>query len=75
MVDPQKSLEREALLRRHRDIQAELAQIERNREPSLSFLYVAHRRSPSFLSRGAALDTSRGLVLLISPSSRRPDAF
>ena len=30
MLDPQKTLEREALLRRHREIQAELAQIERN---------------------------------------------
>jgi hypothetical protein len=30
MVDPQKTLERVALLRRHREIQAELAQIERN---------------------------------------------
>ena len=30
MLDPQKTLEREALLKRHREIQAELAQIERN---------------------------------------------
>jgi hypothetical protein len=30
MLDPQKTLEREALLRCHREIQAELAQIERN---------------------------------------------
>jgi uncharacterized NAD(P)/FAD-binding protein YdhS len=30
MLDLQKTLEREALLRRHREIQAELAQIERN---------------------------------------------
>jgi hypothetical protein len=30
MLDPQKTLEREALLRRHREIKAELAQIERN---------------------------------------------
>jgi hypothetical protein len=30
MLDPQKKLEREALLKRHREIQAELAQIERN---------------------------------------------
>ena len=30
MLDPQKTLERETLLRRHREIQAELAQIERN---------------------------------------------
>jgi hypothetical protein len=30
MLNPQKTLEREALLRRHREIQAELAQIESN---------------------------------------------
>ena len=30
MLDPQKKLEREALLERHRKIQSELAQIERN---------------------------------------------
>jgi uncharacterized protein YeeX (DUF496 family) len=30
MLDPQKTREREALLNRHREIQAELAQIERN---------------------------------------------
>ena len=30
MLNPQKTLEREALLRRHREINAELAQIERN---------------------------------------------
>jgi hypothetical protein len=30
MLNPRKTLEREALLRRHREIQAELAQIERN---------------------------------------------
>ncbi len=30
MLNPQKTREREALLRRHREIQAELAQIERN---------------------------------------------
>jgi hypothetical protein len=30
MLDPQRKLEREALLKRHREIQAELVQIERN---------------------------------------------
>ena len=30
MLNPQKTLEREALLKRHREIQAELAQIESN---------------------------------------------
>ena len=30
MLDPQKTLEREALLRRHRELQAEIAQHERN---------------------------------------------
>jgi hypothetical protein len=30
MLDPQKTLEREQLVKRHRQIQAELAQIERN---------------------------------------------
>jgi hypothetical protein len=30
MLDPQKTHEREALLKRNRDIRAELAQIERN---------------------------------------------
>jgi hypothetical protein len=30
MLDPQKKLEREALLKRHREIQADLVQIERN---------------------------------------------
>jgi cell division protein FtsB len=30
MLDPQKTLEREALLKRNRETQAELAQIERN---------------------------------------------
>jgi hypothetical protein len=30
MLDPQKTLEREALLKRHREIQSELAQIECN---------------------------------------------
>ena len=30
MLDPQKALEREALLKRNREIRAELAQIERN---------------------------------------------
>ena len=30
MLDPKKTREREALLRRHREIQAELAQIGRN---------------------------------------------
>jgi hypothetical protein len=30
MLDPQKTLEREALLKQHREIQAGLAQIERN---------------------------------------------
>jgi hypothetical protein len=30
MLEPQKALEREALLRRHREIKSELAQIERN---------------------------------------------
>ena len=30
MLDPQKTLEREALLRRHRELQAEIAQLERN---------------------------------------------
>ena len=30
MLDPQKTLEREALLKRNREIRAELAQIERN---------------------------------------------
>ena len=30
MLDPQKTLEREALLRRHRELHAEIAQHERN---------------------------------------------
>jgi hypothetical protein len=30
MLDPQKTLEREALLKRHRELQAEIAQLERN---------------------------------------------
>jgi hypothetical protein len=30
MLDPQKTLEREALLKRHRELQAEIAQHERN---------------------------------------------
>ena len=30
MLDPQKTLEREALLRRHHELQAEIAQQERN---------------------------------------------
>jgi hypothetical protein len=30
MLDPEKTLEREALLKRNREIRAELAQIERN---------------------------------------------
>ena len=30
MLDPQKTVEREALLRRHRELQAEIAQHERN---------------------------------------------
>jgi hypothetical protein len=30
MLDPQKKLEREALLKRHRELQAEIAQHERN---------------------------------------------
>ena len=30
MLNPQKTLEREAMLKQHREIQAELAQIERN---------------------------------------------
>jgi hypothetical protein len=30
MLDPQKTLEREALLRRHRELDAEIAQHERN---------------------------------------------
>lgn len=30
MLDPQKTLEREALLRRHREIDAEIAQLDRN---------------------------------------------
>ena len=30
MLNPQKTLEREALLRRHRELQAEIAQHERN---------------------------------------------
>jgi hypothetical protein len=30
MLDPQKKVEREALLKRHREIQAELVQIEQN---------------------------------------------
>lgn len=30
MLDPQKTLQREALLRRHRELQAEIAQHERN---------------------------------------------
>ena len=30
MLDPQKTLEREELLRRHRELQAEIAQNERN---------------------------------------------
>jgi hypothetical protein len=30
MLDPQKALERQELLRRHRDLQAEIAQHERN---------------------------------------------
>jgi hypothetical protein len=30
MLDPQKTLEREALLRRHRELQAEIAQHQRN---------------------------------------------
>jgi hypothetical protein len=38
MLDPQKTLERKALLKRHREIQAELAQIERNiREVRLGY--------------------------------------
>ena len=30
MLDPQKTLEREALLKRHRELEAEIAQHERN---------------------------------------------
>jgi hypothetical protein len=30
MLDPQKTREREALLRRHRELEAEISQLERN---------------------------------------------
>jgi hypothetical protein len=39
MLDPQKTLEREALLKRHRELQAEIAHHERNiREGGLDYL-------------------------------------
>ena len=45
MLDPQKKLEREALLRRLREIQTELAQIERN----IRKLEASYRLRSSYL--------------------------
>jgi F0F1-type ATP synthase membrane subunit b/b' len=43
MLNPQKTLEREALLTRQREIQAELAQIERNLRESEARLPIAEQ--------------------------------
>ena len=64
MLDPQKTLERGALLRRNREIQAELAQIERNlreREARLPIeeqlcLKLRRFKRPRFLSWRARLE-------------------
>jgi hypothetical protein len=49
MLDPQKTLEREALLKRHREIQAELAQIERNIRDIEAQLPIEEQLTPKLL--------------------------
>jgi hypothetical protein len=43
MLDPQKTLEREALLKRHRELQAEIAQHERNLQEGEARLPIEER--------------------------------
>ena len=46
MLDPQKKLEREALLKRHRGLQAEIAQHERNLREGEARLPIEEQLSP-----------------------------